>query len=331
MVRRTVTEIADGTNVADVHSSTHHRGEVNSAADLEDAEAEEHGVVAAREHDRDRERGRGHHEEPAVEELDRVLLDEQLEELAADHEADHEASEHQSVREARLAGLQRALERRRPHEHEDVHGGLEAGLDDAEEEDLLAADEQSPGLVEVLETGRDAAVVAEVLLPAREDHISAANEQHQRRVEGRDVAEGLDEHGREESRADGHEARAEGHVREGVGHPVLAVPARAVLVDHPRLERAHQDRRADAAQQPPQHQDRVVVEVLRDARDGVQQHKDQAVRLAAVPVRHAAHNRAEHQTAAETHDEQHRDVSFLEAVLSIELVNVRALHNRCAR
>ena len=239
---------------------------------------------------------------------------------------------------AELRGQQRA-----PVEHEDVHRALEERDDEAAEDEALVGEEHGE---RPLERGHAVGAAARrrrgravVLAPQAGDEDEADDEEGGREVERRAVAavvplalaferregDGVGARLGEHPRADRAERVPKVHEREGVGERAAVVAARVVLAHHPRLERREEERRGDAAGDAPDHQDVVVVRVLRRARQDVQHAVQLARALAAEAVGRRARERAEDHARPEAADEEHGDVVLAEAVRRVQRVHVRAL------
>mmetsp|Transcript_78391 Transcript_78391/g.226677 ORF Transcript_78391/g.226677 Transcript_78391/m.226677 type:complete len:218 (+) Transcript_78391:657-1310(+) len=209
-----------------------------------------------------------------------------------------------------------AVQRRRPVEHESVHGALEGGHDDAEEERAAVSHQEAHGLRDVvherrgLASGVSVALLAIVLLEEAGDephrHEQASDGQVERtalppHVEEAALGDGAElgrvRHGLpREPRGDGDQVHRGEHQAEHVTQEAAGegVPLR-VLRDHPTFEAGEEHRGGNAARDATDHQDRVILEVFRRARDDVQDAIQDAGQLPAELVRERPHEATEDQ------------------------------------
>lgn len=99
-----------------------------------------------------------------------------------------------------------------------------------------------------------------------------------------------------------------------------------VLMDHPRLKGGPGNGRGDTRQYPPEHQNLVMSRVFRQARHEVEDSTDHTHELAAVLVRESAHEQPRDDAGCVACDEELTDLIDVEAVVSVQRVDVRALH-----
>mmetsp|Transcript_4394 Transcript_4394/g.15410 ORF Transcript_4394/g.15410 Transcript_4394/m.15410 type:complete len:305 (+) Transcript_4394:92-1006(+) len=101
----------------------------------------------------------------------------------ADHGGQHEDGEDDTVGDGLVVGR----DRRGPHEHEGVHGGLEERLDDPQQQDLPVLLDLAHGGVEALHHGLLSLAVAVVLGPGADDHAASDGEHDDGGVERGDL------------------------------------------------------------------------------------------------------------------------------------------------
>jgi len=98
-----------------------------------------------------------------------------------------------------------------------------------------------------------------------------------------------------------------------------------VLRDEPRLERREEQRRGNASEHAPNHQDLVLGGVLGEAAQDVGDAVGDARPLPPLLICEGSDDGAEEHGGAEAGDEEAADVALVEAVLAVEVVHVGPL------